>query len=259
MTTIQAASGVVRTWDDDEGWGVIDSDATPGGCWAHFSVIEMPGYRSLAVGDRVELDVEAASYEGYDFMATRVRPDGAPTTDPEASDPASPDEEPTSPDEEPTDVHEEMDDEVAAYENLLTFSADEPLAGMSEWVVPLFIRYDAEADAAYLQVAAIEDGGVARTVSVDVDLDSGEDGDVDSGVNSGVNSDVNDGDGIDDDDNADGGNGGTFNLDLDARGHLIGLEVLNASALLDPSILGRPTGSGDLIQIAIDPHADDEP
>ena len=29
--------GTVRVWHRDEGWGVIDSPETPGGCWAHFS------------------------------------------------------------------------------------------------------------------------------------------------------------------------------------------------------------------------------
>ena len=31
--------GVVRLWNDEDGWGVIDSVRTPGGCWAHFSVV----------------------------------------------------------------------------------------------------------------------------------------------------------------------------------------------------------------------------
>ncbi|ROO52320.1 hypothetical protein EDC02_7242 [Micromonospora sp. Llam0] len=29
--------GVIRSWNVDEGWGVIDSAETPGDCWAHFS------------------------------------------------------------------------------------------------------------------------------------------------------------------------------------------------------------------------------
>ncbi|WP_203819652.1 hypothetical protein [Paractinoplanes ferrugineus] len=30
-----ADPGVVRSWIPSEGWGVLDSSATPGGCWAH--------------------------------------------------------------------------------------------------------------------------------------------------------------------------------------------------------------------------------
>ena len=37
----------------DEGFGVIDSAETPGGCWAYFSVIVMDGYRRLQAGQRV--------------------------------------------------------------------------------------------------------------------------------------------------------------------------------------------------------------
>jgi hypothetical protein len=29
-------SGVVREWHDDEGWGVLESTETPGGCWDGF-------------------------------------------------------------------------------------------------------------------------------------------------------------------------------------------------------------------------------
>jgi CspA family cold shock protein len=35
--------GVVREWNAEEGWGVVDSDETPGGCWVHFSHIEIAG------------------------------------------------------------------------------------------------------------------------------------------------------------------------------------------------------------------------
>jgi len=51
-------TGTVREWHDDEGWGVIDSPDTPGGCWAHFSVVDMQGYRGLTYGSRVLLDAE---------------------------------------------------------------------------------------------------------------------------------------------------------------------------------------------------------
>ena len=71
------ADGTVRFWHTDEGWGVVDSEETPGGCWAHFLFIEMDGYRSLAAGQSVELEWErpqSGDYEGYAYFATRVTP-----------------------------------------------------------------------------------------------------------------------------------------------------------------------------------------
>jgi hypothetical protein len=37
--------GVVQQWSEEEGWGVVDSAATPGGCWTHFSAVVSAGYR----------------------------------------------------------------------------------------------------------------------------------------------------------------------------------------------------------------------
>ena len=53
-----ATLGTVRDWTDDEGWGVIDSSATPGGCWTHFSHLAVPGYRTLRAGQVVEMEWE---------------------------------------------------------------------------------------------------------------------------------------------------------------------------------------------------------
>lgn len=39
-----ASVGTVGSWSDAEGWGVIESPETPGGCWAHFSVVAVTGY-----------------------------------------------------------------------------------------------------------------------------------------------------------------------------------------------------------------------
>lgn len=76
-------SGTVRFWYDEQGWGVIDSDATPGGCWAHFSHISGPGYRSLQPGQDVAFEWEAAAQDGYSYRATRAWPAGdEPSPDP---------------------------------------------------------------------------------------------------------------------------------------------------------------------------------
>jgi CspA family cold shock protein len=69
-------TGIVRFWLDEDGWGVIDSDQTPGGCWAHNSCVAVAGYRSLAPGQQVRLEWEAANQDGYAFRATRTWPLG---------------------------------------------------------------------------------------------------------------------------------------------------------------------------------------
>lgn len=71
-----AASGVVREWRDEEGWGVIDSSDTPGGCWAHFSDVLVPGYRTLSAGQEVTFQYESAEQDGYRFRAVEVWPSG---------------------------------------------------------------------------------------------------------------------------------------------------------------------------------------
>jgi cold shock CspA family protein len=66
------ATGTVREWYDDEGWGVLDSDATPGGCFAHYSSVEADGYRRLRAGERVRFAWVAADQDGYSFRAEAV-------------------------------------------------------------------------------------------------------------------------------------------------------------------------------------------
>jgi CspA family cold shock protein len=66
--------GAVRVWYSDDGWGVIDSDSTPGGCWAHFSVVEMEGYVALSIGTDVDFEFEEFAQDGFEFRATHVIP-----------------------------------------------------------------------------------------------------------------------------------------------------------------------------------------
>jgi cold shock protein len=75
-------TGVVREWREEEGWGVLDSETTPGGCWAHFSSLDMDGYRSLTAGQVVEFTVEVARQDGFDFRAQDVRLEGVPPAQP---------------------------------------------------------------------------------------------------------------------------------------------------------------------------------
>jgi len=66
-----AVEAQVRVWHDEEGWGVVDSPETPGGCWVHFSHVDIEGYRSLRGVDTVELEYREVPQDGYRFAAVR--------------------------------------------------------------------------------------------------------------------------------------------------------------------------------------------
>jgi CspA family cold shock protein len=69
-------TAIVREWNEEEGWGVLDSPETPGGCFAHYSAIDLPGFRTLSPGQRVRLTWEAPGFQqdGYDYRALTVAP-----------------------------------------------------------------------------------------------------------------------------------------------------------------------------------------
>lgn len=80
---VQAKSfGTVSQWFSDEGWGVIESLDTPGGCWAHFSVVFGKGneLRTLTVGAVVPFTWESDEQDGFSFRATSVGSGQALTT-----------------------------------------------------------------------------------------------------------------------------------------------------------------------------------
>lgn len=76
----------MRFWSDDEGWGVIDSPDTPGGCWTSFSHVAVEGFKSLTAGELVELEWEAPGQDGYSFRAVRAWPVGKEPNESPASD-----------------------------------------------------------------------------------------------------------------------------------------------------------------------------
>ena len=56
---------------------MIDSDETPGGCWAHYSTIVGEGSRTISVGATVVLDWEQVTdRDGYRYRATRLEQSG---------------------------------------------------------------------------------------------------------------------------------------------------------------------------------------
>jgi cold shock protein len=70
----------VRSWSNEEGWGVVDTpEADEAGVFVHFSAIEMDGYRSLSEGQVVEIELEGPldfEQDGCRYRAIRVRPLG---------------------------------------------------------------------------------------------------------------------------------------------------------------------------------------
>ena len=65
-------AAVARVWHREDGWGVLDCEETPGGCWVHVSHIEADGYRALAAGQQVRVEWERADQDGFQFRAVRV-------------------------------------------------------------------------------------------------------------------------------------------------------------------------------------------
>jgi cold shock protein len=72
-----AVVGVVNWFDADEGWGVLEAPEVPGGCFVHFSSIEMPGYRQLHAGQHVRFTFERPGFlqDGYSSRALAVWPE----------------------------------------------------------------------------------------------------------------------------------------------------------------------------------------
>ena len=69
------ATGVVKFFKAEKGWGAISSDELPPGrdAWVHFSAINSPGYRALEAGEQVEFTYEAAQQDSFEYRATSVR------------------------------------------------------------------------------------------------------------------------------------------------------------------------------------------
>ncbi|MEW2375057.1 hypothetical protein AB0883_03000 [Micromonospora sp. NPDC047812] len=77
------AIGVVREYHPEQGWGVIDADTVPGGCWVHFSTLDVPGHRALTRGEVVSFVAEPAGRAAT--PTARSASGGAPASRPAAS------------------------------------------------------------------------------------------------------------------------------------------------------------------------------
>jgi cold shock protein len=51
--------GVVKYFNDEKGYGFVEQEGGPD-VFFHFSVIHMPGHKTLERGDRVEFEAAAA-------------------------------------------------------------------------------------------------------------------------------------------------------------------------------------------------------
>lgn len=69
---VEPSRGVVRSYELEEGWGVIDSPDCPGGCWFHFSALEGEGFRSAEEGGVVVFRFEPGEQDGFSYRALWV-------------------------------------------------------------------------------------------------------------------------------------------------------------------------------------------
>lgn len=70
-------TATVKSWSDEEGWGVLVSREIREDIWAHFSAIGGPGYRELIARQAVMCEVEDLGgpvQDGYRFRASRIVP-----------------------------------------------------------------------------------------------------------------------------------------------------------------------------------------
>lgn len=69
------ATGIVKFFKAEKGWGAIASDDLPEAedAFVHFSAVEGTAYRELAPGDVVDFDFEPARQDSFRYVATRGR------------------------------------------------------------------------------------------------------------------------------------------------------------------------------------------
>ncbi|MFG2047860.1 cold-shock protein [Micromonospora sp. NPDC048935] len=67
-------TGVVKTWNRDEGWGTVALDHVGLTVWVHFShIVAGPTeYRSLEPGQRVRCHYEIPGQDGYPARAVKI-------------------------------------------------------------------------------------------------------------------------------------------------------------------------------------------
>ena len=82
LYTQRTAVGVVKRWRANKGHGVISiAETAPWDVWCPFSAIDMPGFKELRAGERVEVEYYRANQESFKYVARLVRRLEAPAAD----------------------------------------------------------------------------------------------------------------------------------------------------------------------------------
>ena len=79
-------TGTVKWFNNTKGYGFVLCDETGEDLFAHYSVIDMEGYRSLKAGQQVEFDTKPSDKGPH---AINIRVVGAEKAESETSTPAS--------------------------------------------------------------------------------------------------------------------------------------------------------------------------
>jgi cold shock CspA family protein len=69
--------GKVKTWNDEEGWGVVTSSDIPGDIWVDDSMIDAEGRTTLTPGESVVVEADGPledEQDGYRYRGIRVTP-----------------------------------------------------------------------------------------------------------------------------------------------------------------------------------------
>lgn len=80
------AIGTVKWFNDAKGFGFIEPDQGGGDVFAHFSAIQMDGFRTLKQGSKVQYELIAGP---KGMLAQNIQPVDAATADQAQSDPLS--------------------------------------------------------------------------------------------------------------------------------------------------------------------------
>jgi cold shock CspA family protein len=87
----ELVTGTVLRWSDEDGWGVLTSDALDGTVFAHYSTIrDQAGWRGLRPGQPVAFTWEESGQDGCDHRAVDVYTDTSRTpVEPPPAEPGS--------------------------------------------------------------------------------------------------------------------------------------------------------------------------
>ena len=76
-------TGTVKWFNNAKGYGFINADGSDEDLFAHFSSIEMEGYKTLRAGQRVSFDVkpEGQGYHAIKIQSYEPSPEQTPAAD----------------------------------------------------------------------------------------------------------------------------------------------------------------------------------